>query len=279
MNETSPPVLAPGQFYGTTDRTWKTDLVTLTVLRHATPRAVPLHSHAHMYLALLLEGGYREWVGDREIVYEPLGAVFHPSNLDHRDEITAADSVFFTIEIDPSIVDPRERGPLASVHDLSGGPAVWAMLRLLAALDGHRRDTLEGEEPVVEILELLLDHKSAVAAPPWLARVEARLRDDHAEPVSLAALAALAGVHPVYLARVFRRHHGCSIRAFLHTQRTLHASRVIAAGSSLADAAVIAGFYDQSHMTNVFKVVTGMTPDRYRALRIPVSGRSSRSRS
>src|SRR3954463_14292869 len=104
MNETSsPPVLRAGEFYGATDASWATPLVTLTLLRHATPRAVPMHSHANMYIALLLEGGYREWVGDDELVYAPPTAVSPPAGHEHRDEITAPDSLFFTIEIDPQL--------------------------------------------------------------------------------------------------------------------------------------------------------------------------------
>jgi AraC family transcriptional regulator len=269
MNETS-PILEPGQFYGSTDRGWKTGLVTLTLLRHAVPRIVPMHSHAHMYIALLLEGGYREWPGtddQGELVYQPLTAVFHPAGHQHRDEITAPDSVFFAIEIDPSIASGRDHDQLRTVHDLSGGPAIWSMLRLLDAVHGHQRDTLEGEEPVVEILEQLLAREDVGPAPHWLARVETHLREQFAAPASLRTLAELAGVHPVYLARVFRRHHGCSIREFLHAQRTLRASREIAAGVPLVEVALAAGFYDQSHMTHVFKAVTGMTPDRYRGLR------------
>jgi len=276
MNATSPkppalprpPALSAGQFYGAVQESWRTHLVTLTLLRHANRRAVPIHSHANIYIALLLEGGYREWIGDEEIVYEPLTAVFHPAGLVHRDEITAPRSLFFAIEIDPAMIGAHgRRRELRSVRDLSGGPAVWSMLRLLEALRGHRRDALEAEEPVVEILEQLLGPADETAAPPrWLARVEARLRDDYADPASLRELGELAGVHPVHVARVFRRRRGCSIRAFLHAQRVLHVSRAIASGTPLAEAALAAGFCDQSHMTRVFKAVTGMTPVRYRAI-------------
>lgn len=265
MNATSTShrLLAAGEFYGATDQSWKTPLVTLTVLRHPTPREVPMHAHANMYIALLLEGGYREWVGDDELVYAPLTAVFHPANHAHRDEITAPNSLFFTIEIDPAMVSSREQRLLGSVADLTGGPAIWSMLRLLETLRGHRRDTLEGEEPVVEILDQLLGPPPAAAPPRWLARVESRLHEAYAEPVSLRGLAELAGVHPVHLARTFRRHHGTTIRAHLHAQRVLHASRAIAAGTPLAEAALAAGFCDQAHLTHVFKAVTGMTPRRY----------------
>jgi AraC family transcriptional regulator len=278
MNATSHRVLAAGEFYGTTDQSWKTPLVTLTLLRHATPRAVPMHAHANMYVALLLEGGYREWIGDDELVYAPLSAVFHPTGHTHRDEITAADSLFFTIEIDPAMVSSREQRLLRSVADLTGGPAIWSMLRLLETLRGQRRDTIEGEEPVVEILDQLLGPPASAPAPRWLARVESRLREGYAEPIALRDLAELAGVHPVHLARTFRRHHGTTIRSHLHAQRVLHASRAIAAGTPLADAALAAGFCDQAHLTHVFKAVTGMTPRRYAKLSADSSGaRSARA--
>jgi AraC-like DNA-binding protein len=54
---------------------------------------------------------------------------------------------------------------------------------------------------------------------------------------------------------VFRRHSGTTICAFLHAQRVLRASRAIAAGTPLAEAALSCGFCDQSHLSRVFKAV------------------------
>ena len=83
--------------------------------------------------------------------------------------------------------------------------------------------------------------------------------------MSLRQLAAAADVHPVYAARMFRRHVGCAMRTFVHRLRVLHASRLIAQGGvSLASLAVDSGFCDQSPMTHVFKQVTGVTPTAYR---------------
>jgi AraC family transcriptional regulator len=261
MNATSsPPVLEVGQFYGGTEERWQTELVTLTVLRHARPRAVPHHSHQHSYFTLLLEGGYREMIGERELVYEPLTLVFHPEGYAHRDEITVADSRFFAVEIDPSLLGPREREELGAVHDLRGGPAVWAMLRLLEAARAPH-DHLDCEEPVTEILDGLLARVPA-ESPAWLARIESYLRDHAREAFSLRSLADLAGVHPVHVARVFRAHHGCTMRTFVQRQRVVHATRSIVAGAALVDAALDAGFCDQSHMTRVFKAITGMPPVR-----------------
>lgn len=263
-----PPTLARGEFYGATDQRWHSELVKLTVLRHAAPRRVPAHSHVDMFLALLLRGAYREWVDGREIVYAPLTAVFHPERLVHSDEIEAADSLFFTVEASAALLGGHERRlrGVRSIRELSGGPVVWALLRLLDGLRRGEREALACEEPVSEILDELLGRPEAAGGRPrWLARVEDQLQGEYRQAMSLHALAGAAGVHPVHLSRVFRRHHGGTIRAYVHRLRVLHACRLIAREEqSLAAAAIDSGFCDQSHMNRVFAAVTGMTPAAYR---------------
>jgi AraC-like DNA-binding protein len=47
-----------------------------------------------------------------------------------------------------------------------------------------------------------------------------------------------------------------------------HARSIVGAGHSLADTAFACGFSDQSHMTRQFKRAYGLTPSRWRAIRI-----------
>jgi AraC family transcriptional regulator len=103
------------------------------------------------------------------------------------------------------------------------------------------------------------------AAPRWLLAVAERLRRENHQPLRLADLAGEAGVHPVHLARAFRRHFGCSVGEEL---RRLRVEAVCAAlarpGASIADASAAAGFADQSHCSRVFRRITGMSPAQYR---------------
>lgn len=261
-------MLPTGRFYGHVDQRWQTELVTLSLLRHAEPRRVPTHSHERMFLSLLLHGGYREWIDEQVIVYGPLTLVFHPERLVHRDQIDAPDTTFFCVEVGPALLGARDRrhSHLQSVRELSGGPAVWAMLRLLDALRQRHFDALECEETVGELLDALLETPPGLSRRPrWLDRIEERLRQSYREPLSLHQLAALAGVHPVHVARVFRRHCGESVRAFVQRLRVLHACRLITTKRlPLAAAAAESGFCDQSHMTRVFLAITGMQPARFR---------------
>jgi AraC-like DNA-binding protein len=83
--------------------------------------------------------------------------------------------------------------------------------------------------------------------------------------VSLAELAALSGVSRFQLLRAFSRQVGITPHAYLIQRRVLLAQRFLAAGQSPAQAALQAGFSDQSHMTRAFVRQVGVTPARYRA--------------
>jgi AraC-like DNA-binding protein len=81
---------------------------------------------------------------------------------------------------------------------------------------------------------------------------------------SLDALSSLAGVSRYHLSHAFTRHTGLSPLAFHTRARLIRARRLIAEGSSLADASLLLSFSDQSHFGRQFKTVYGMTPGEYR---------------
>lgn len=84
--------------------------------------------------------------------------------------------------------------------------------------------------------------------------------------VSLAALEAVAGLDRWTLARQFRAAYGTSPYRFFAMRRLDRARALIARGAALADAALGAGFADQSHMTRQFKRAYGLPPGRWAAL-------------
>lgn len=83
--------------------------------------------------------------------------------------------------------------------------------------------------------------------------------------LSVSAIAADVGVHPVHLARVFRRAWGCSPGELLRWRRTEEASRLLLRTRlPVADVAAAVGFVDQSHMTRAFHAAFGLTPGAWR---------------
>ncbi len=108
--------------------------------------------------------------------------------------------------------------------------------------------------------------KSGCRFPQWLERVRNILEQRFAEPFKLSEIAAEVGVHPVHLAREFRKHYGSSVGEYLRKVRIEYACRELM-GSNVAvtNIAFAAGFADQSHFSRTFKRLCGTTPGRYRA--------------
>jgi AraC family transcriptional regulator len=106
------------------------------------------------------------------------------------------------------------------------------------------------------------------AAPPaWLPPLLERLREERAVGWTLAALAAEMGVGPEELSSAFRRHQGETVGEHLRRLRVELVCERLAADpdSSLSDLAALAGFADQSHLTRVFRRLTGTTPGAFQA--------------
>jgi AraC family transcriptional regulator len=88
-----------------------------------------------------------------------------------------------------------------------------------------------------------------------------------AYPHRVEELAADAGVHPVYLARIFKQHFHTTITVYLrHLRLRLASDHLASSNRSLADIAYEMGFADQSHFGRVFKTTFQTTPGAFRAL-------------
>ena len=102
------------------------------------------------------------------------------------------------------------------------------------------------------------------AVPRWVAEAREYLHDPGAI-ASLGELAAVVDVHPVTLARGFRKAYGCSVGEYLRWLRIAQAARRLAeTDAPLAEIALEAGFADQSHFSNVFRRETGVPPSAFR---------------
>jgi AraC-like DNA-binding protein len=79
-------------------------------------------------------------------------------------------------------------------------------------------------------------------------------------------LELITGQDRFSLARQFRKALGTSPYRFLTMRRLDRARAEIANGHSLADAAIMTGFSDQSHMTRRFKATFGISPGHWKSL-------------
>jgi AraC-like DNA-binding protein len=91
-------------------------------------------------------------------------------------------------------------------------------------------------------------------------RVRECIDSRYAENVTLEELARIADLSPFHLVRVFRKEVGLPPHAYQTRLRLNHAKALLAQAATIGEAALSAGFFDQSHFTNHFRKVFGYAP-------------------
>ena len=174
-----------------------------------------------------------------------------------------------------------------ALQGLRGGPgplpfvseAVSANPALARAVEDAFRgplDSLSADSIVVDLAEALLGAERGGARPAAVRRVDVAaverarqlLDAERARTVHSSELESITGLTRYELARQFRTVLGTSPHRYLLMRRLALARDLIHAARALVDVACEAGFADQAHFTRVFRSAFGLTPARYRALRI-----------
>ena len=83
--------------------------------------------------------------------------------------------------------------------------------------------------------------------------------------VSIEELSEHCDISKFHLIRTFKVRFGITPRQFLISQRVSLAKRLMIAGLPLAQAALSAGFNDQSHLARCFKKLTNFSPGQFRS--------------
>ena len=84
--------------------------------------------------------------------------------------------------------------------------------------------------------------------------------DRYGEQLTLEEMGHVVDLTPFQLIGLFKRTVGLTPHAYLTQVRLTAAIREMGHGASIAEAALSAGFYDQSALTNHFKRAYGITP-------------------
>jgi AraC family transcriptional regulator len=268
--------LRGGEFYSSVQARVRREDVLLSELRQPGSRRVPRHEHELAYVTVILQGDYLEGDHGQLAEMRPFTAIFNPAGTAHSTVIGPSGASFFIVELRADNLDYLGiRLPRRTTFDRGAGAMLWPGLRLYSAFKTQTADVVLQEkveqENVLEahVLEMLgviaVFEAPGKTAPRWFARVKDRLHEGFREPLRMRDLALEAGVHPVHLARVFRKlerrtpgeyQQGLQVRAACELLR--HAEWPLAAIAGEC------GFADQSHFTRVFRKMTGTTPARFR---------------
>jgi AraC family transcriptional regulator len=263
--------LSRGQFFGEEFRTVQTaSFICSEGEATGSPRGVPRHSHAASHFILVVRGMYVTEARNQDRLYGPGTLIYNPMGTTHRDRFHDGCGRFLTItpaEQIACLLDSRNPVSLV-VHDPNA----------IAAASRTRRQMYEERGRICTELveECCLDLAGTLASaleaegrqtPSWLIRAKQMMRDCCSCGIAVREAAKWVGVHPVHLARAFRRYFHCSPLEYVSQCRILRARELLVGSTlSLAEIAVEVGFSDQSHLTNAFRRITATTPAAYRRL-------------
>lgn len=174
------------------------------------------------------------------------------------------------------VVPPRDRGRWLSVRFRPGGAAA-VLGGAVATLRDARVDLSELRADANDLIERVVAAPGAqglAAFETWLAKAR---RASRVEPLvaratgrllapdapSVEALAADLGVTRQHLTRMLKSHVGLGAKHIARVGRMKRVVEAIDAGRprGWADAALDAGFYDQSHLIAEIRSLTGLTPE------------------
>jgi AraC family transcriptional regulator len=265
--------LEPGSFLGQTVGSLRSSQLHLVESRYGPRFCSKTHSHEQAFCCLILEGSCTQTYGTRSRACVKSNLAFHPIGEPHSDNWHATGGRCLHLEFDARWVERVREYSLVLDQpvEFNSGPPVWLAARIYQEL----RTSDATSSLAIEALALELATKFARKStaetgsrpPMWLARVVELVESCFREPLTLDDMAHEAGVHPVHLVTVFRRHLRSTPGDFLRQRRIDFAvTQLLDARAPLIEIALQTGFCDQSHFCRVFKSLIGMTPTAYQKL-------------
>jgi AraC family transcriptional regulator len=231
----------------------------------------PKHSHPEAYFCMILSGTSRQTYGPKIRVRDRFTTTFYPPNEMQSESFGGGGGLLFNVELDSRWLNRfREYSVIGEESiDFRGGALSWLTTKLydeFRRLDHSSALVIEGLtlEIIGEAARNLRTKSSHSSR--WLEQARDILHEQFADNLTIAGIAKLVGVHPVYLASSFRKAYQCTIGDYRRRLRIEFTCRELAkSNSSLAEIALAGGFANQAHFSRSFKRLTGTTPAKYRS--------------
>jgi AraC-like DNA-binding protein len=236
----------------------------------------PRHAHDQFGIGVVARGAQRSWSGIGSVCAGPGDCIMvNPGEIHDGIPLEDKPRHWSILYLDPLLISQALGEELPGTVEMVRPVARDRLLAqhftdLFTCLTIAPTDDLAAEEHLLRTLVCLLGrHGTARPRPsnaaPCVRKAIERMSSAPGENVSLAELAALSGVSRFQFLRGFLRTVGSTPHAYLIQLRVRLARRLLGEGQTPVEAAALAGFADQSHMTRTFVRQLGITPSRYRA--------------
>jgi AraC-like DNA-binding protein len=244
--------------------------IRISVSRYSPRERHSRHTDRCSRASLLVAGGYREEGRSGPMAVRPGDILLKSRRAPHENEFGASGAMIASIEFLDG--DPFDEPPYRGLHRRADADA---LRHLSAVLEAARADDVcSARAAAVDMVAATAaDDMHRRAAPPWLDQLGEELEERGLAALDVGLRARSAGAHPAHASRLFRQCYGRSMTDHARVHAVRRAMSDLATRDvSLSDAALAAGFYDQSHMCRAFRRVLGRTPGAQRALLSSILG-------
>ncbi len=241
-----------------------------------TARSFPRHTHDQYGIGIVDAGGHDSWSGRGRVEAGPGTFIsVNPGEVHDGHAVGKRTRSWRIVYFDPGTIAGLLADITGAEREFEFTQPVFGDRGLLAAFETLYAQTKPGggdpmacEAAALGLLSGLRAHstslpKSGSPAPADVRRARDRLDAEPQAAHTLSELAAECSLSRFQLLRAFTRAFGLPPHAYLVQRRLALARRLLRAGATPADAAALAGFSDQSHLTRRFLRQFAVTPARY----------------
>ncbi len=245
---------------------------TFTLGVHPPGAQIPRHTHSSPTMCYVLRGRFREHSAGRvtECVSETLKIM--PAEEVHWNSFGDTSTQGLRIEVDrQQFADSAGILAMLDTQLVFQRPAAGELARqtIMELRDGGPTSLIAAEGLALQMIAELAREaapRNSRAVPQWMRIADELIRESVHRSYTIAEIAAAAGVSATTLARGYRSTYGCTVGERIRKLRIEAAARaLVETDATLSVVALSAGFYDQSHFSNVFRKHMGITPSDYRS--------------
>lgn len=260
-----------GKFFGVTHKRLETEPYTFVDVKGFASKYTPVHTHETAHFVFVINGGYNATIKDKNFLCSSTTVLYHPAGTTHRDHICSESGQFMTVSLSPKVNKQLLDGMKSIKYstNINRTEIFWLgrkIYRELYMVDELSEIVLEGcANELLAFVTRDLDKSNKL--PGWLKKAHELINDSCNSRITISEIADIIGIHPIHLARTFRRFFNCSPGEYLRQCRMNFATNLLLTSEkSLAEIALLSGFADQSQFTRSFKKNMNTTPQKFRQI-------------
>ncbi len=239
----------------------------------------PNHFHEHFVIGFIESGKRRLSCLNKEYVIHPGDLMlFNPRDNHTCEQIDNSSLDYRCLNVTETVmqntileITGKKYFPRFKEQVIAGAEQVQ-MLRELHEMIMQGSQEFQKEELYLFLMEQLIAiyAESSLAEEEYNSEIEKIckfMEESYAEAITLDELSKIVHMNKYVLLRTFTKEKGITPYQYLLTTRINRARILLEKGTEPVDAAMDTGFSDQSHFTNVFKKLIGVTPGQYKSIR------------